>query len=326
MFWQSPALRRLTTNWLELFEPGTKFIYFITLPLSQTLQLNFWTGCVIFSTIGFLGICYYLLLIVKHIEFNPKIFGVNVFPFLLFMPNLHFWSVGIGKDALMFFAITLFFYSISEKVKWPGVLLALFITYFIRPHMTFILILATAITAILSSDIKTSSRFIVISFMLIGAYLMSDELMQFLKVEDLSYGALKEVGDFRMYHLSKGETGSKVDMANYPFPYKIFTFLYRPLFYDINNVLAIVASFENLFYLLLSFKLFKANPIKHFSSAPFFIKAGVIALLASAVAFTGFLSNLGIILRMKNMVMFLLVLFVLFVISEYHRKNIENQY
>ncbi len=326
MFWSSPALRSFSTNWPDLFEPGSKFIYFLTFPFSQVLKLNYWTGCVIFSTIGFIGIMYFFSLMVRHVEFNPTIFGIKIFPLIFFLPNLHFWSVGIGKDAVVFFSITLFFYSISRRLNWVGLFSALFITYYVRPHMAFILILAVAISSVLSSEMKLWPRTIIILLMLSGSYFILDDLIAYLKIEDLSYGSLEELGNTKMYYLSRGETGSKIDMGSYPFLYKIFTFFYRPLFYDINNALAIVASFENLIYLLLSIKLFQFNPFKYFSASPLFIKAGLITVFASAIAFTGFLSNLGIILRMKNMVMFMLVITISYLISEHYKKeNLPNQ-
>ena len=40
-------------------------------------------------------------------------------------------------------------------------------------------------------------------------------------------------------------SGSSIDISSYPLPYKMFSFLFRPLFYDARSAIQLVASFEN---------------------------------------------------------------------------------
>ena len=74
----------------------------------------------------------------------------------------------------------------------------------------------------------------------------------------------------RARELSKATSG--IDISNYGLGLQLFTFIYRPLFFDAPGILGLIVSVENVFYLfitlrLLSFKgvkfLFKSSPSAH---------------------------------------------------------------
>src|SRR5690606_32184222 len=99
------------------------------------------------------------------------------------------------------------------------------------------------------------------------------------KVEEVSVEHFSEFAESKSAVLSRGHTGSAVDISTYPAPLKWFTFLFRPLFFDVNGVPALVASFENLLLLLLFLKVMSEKPYYYFKRAPFVIKGLVIFLL-----------------------------------------------
>ena len=49
---------------------------------------------------------------------NATFKGYYLFPLLFYMPNLHFWSCGVGKDTLLFFCIGLFSYGWYNNVPF----------------------------------------------------------------------------------------------------------------------------------------------------------------------------------------------------------------
>ncbi|WP_332913981.1 hypothetical protein [Algoriphagus boritolerans] len=93
---------------------------------------------------------------------------------------------------------------------------------------------------------------------------------------------------------------------------KIFTYMYRPLFIDAHNIIAFLSGFENILYLYLTFFIVRNWTPEALRDMPVFIKAGIIAFVPITIAFASSLSNLGIIMRMKNMTMIYFVLFVFF--------------
>lgn len=100
---------------------------------------------------------------------------------------------------------------------------------------------------------------------------------------------------------------------------KIFTYMYRPLFIDAHNIIAFLSGFENILYLYLTFFIVRNWTPEALRDMPVFIKAGIIAFVPITIAFASSLSNLGIIMRMKNMTMIYFVLFVFFLIA-YNKK------
>jgi hypothetical protein len=96
---------------------------------------------------------------------------------------------------------------------------------------------------------------------------------------------------------------------------KVFTFLYRPFFFDINGIPALIASFENLFLLLLSIQVILSKPIQTFRKAPLVIQGLFIFSILGILAFSMSMSNLGIILRMRNMFLPGLLIYILWSLS-----------
>ena len=109
------------------------------------------------------------------------------------------------------------------------------------------------------------------------------------------------------------DSGSGVDIANYPFPLKLFTFWFRPLFFDAPGILGLIVSVENLIYLLLFVKILKKDFIIFLKKSPVSVKMSLVVFLLSSFALTFVMSNLGIIMRQKSMVMY----FLFFVIYYY---------
>ena len=93
-------------------------------------------------------------------------------------------------------------------------------------------------------------------------------------------------------------------MQNYSLPFKLFTFWFRPLFVDSPSALGIFSSAENLIYLLLFFKICNLRFIGFIRKAPYMVKMSAITFLVASYSMTFVLTNLGIIMRQKTMVMY----------------------
>lgn len=113
-----------------------------------------------------------------------------------------------------------------------------------------------------------------------------------------------------------GKSGSGVAMSSYPLPLKLFTFWYRPLFIDAPGVLGLVVSVENLLYLLLTFKLFQRGFLKFLRKSPMMVKMSLVVFFLSSLAMTFIMSNLGIIMRQKSMVMYFLFFVIYYFLAQ----------
>ena len=295
---------------------GTYFLYALNYFPSNLLDLTYFSGTMLYSLIGFIGLTYFYLIANEMVPYNSKFREYDLFPLLFFLPNLHIWSCAVGKDSLLFFCIGIFFYGIMKPFRRIlFIILALLLSYFIRPHMTLFMIVAFGFTYMTGSKISSFQR-ILFSAVMIGVTIaILPTVMSFAKVEEASVESFNEFSDGKAALLSRASAGSRIDISSYPFPLKVFTFLFRPLFFDINGIPALLASIENLFLLILTFRVFKNNPLKTFKNAPFVIKGLVFFLIIGTLAFSQSLGNLGIMIRMRNMFLPGLIIFLLWSFS-----------
>lgn len=93
-------------------------------------------------------------------------------------------------------------------------------------------------------------------------------------------------------------------MSNYPMPVKLFTLWFRPLFVDSPGMIGQFSSLENFIYLLLFLKIINKRFLGFIKKAPYMVKMSAIIFLLSSIALTFIMSNLGIMMRQKSMVMY----------------------
>jgi hypothetical protein len=122
----------------------------------------------------------------------------------------------------------------------------------------------------------------------------------------------------RAYELSKA--GSGIDISNYPLPLKLFTFWFRPLFVDAPGAMGLVVSFENMIYLTLTAKLFQKGFIKFLRKGSALLKTSAVTFIATSFALSNTMSNMGIIIRQKSMIMYFLF-FVILMFLDYKKEQ-----
>lgn len=326
-YWRIPKLMNIQQVLLNLFEvKGTGFMHAINYFPSKVLDLGFYVNTMLYTLLGFIGLSFFYIIAYQLTPFNSKYKGYQLFPLVFFMPNLHFWSAGIGKDTMLFFCIGMFSYGlISLSKRLPLVLLALLLSYAVRPHITLFLVVSFGLAYILGGDISKSKRFI-FSFLLIGIGIaIFPTVMEYAKIEEATVANFEEFSSSKVDLLSRSHTGSGLDISSYPFPLKVFTFLFRPLFFDINGLPAAVASIENFILMILSFTvLFKNKFRETFTNAPFVIKGLLLFALIGTLAFSQTLGNLGIMIRMRNMFLPGILIFILWSFS--YQQELRNKY
>ncbi len=307
-YWVAPQTIPLAEIWGMVREHyATGIVYFINYFPSKVLQLSFFTGNLMYSTLGFLGFIFIFKIIKKLINdketlFNLKLAKIKIYPWIWFLPNFHFWSSGIGKDALLFLSITMFFYGISTiKKNYILLIISAILAFAIRPHILLFLIVGVGISLVLERKLASYYKFILFMLAIGFIVLIFRYVLEFVQLENLDTSAISEYTSKRSSNLNQAQTTSGVDISEYSFPFKVFTFLYRPLFFDIKGILFLLASIENVILLLFSFHIMLNNPVKAFREAHFIIKSGLIFFVLGTLTFSLVLGNLGIMLRQKNM-------------------------
>jgi hypothetical protein len=325
-YWKQPKLMTYS-NFIHSFneEQGTYFIYALNYIPSNILGLSYFTGTIMYSVIGFMGLTFFYLTAIDTIPNNPKFKGYFLFPLLFFLPNLHFWSCAVGKDTLLFFCIGMFVYGLLLiRKRFLLIILALILSYFIRPHITLFMLIAFGFAFVSNENKSLFQRVFFFAIMVSLAIYLFPMVLKFAKIEEATMDNFNSFASNKAALLSHSHTGSAVDVSSYPLPIKIFTFLFRPFFFDINSIPSLFAAIENALLLVLSVSVFRNKPLESFKRAPFLIQGMVYFLSIGTIAFSQSLGNLGIMIRMRNMFLPGLIIFLLWHFSYVKKDEIEN--
>ncbi|APG59278.1 hypothetical protein [Christiangramia salexigens] len=305
-------------DWLPIFGTGTEFMNFLTYPFTR-LGFSYEMTMFAFSWFGFLGFFYAYLFFREKIPIRIVVFKkIDLFTLILFFPNMHFWTASLGKGSVIFLGLMMFTYAIVKPgPRWFLLGLGSIIIYLVRPHV-FMFVAVGTVLGYMSGREKISFRrkFLIYAVLITGLILAKDQILAVVGLQ----GSDDLVGDFGEFSEKRTDdlssAGSGVNMASYPLPLKLFTFWFRPLFIDAPNFLGIITSFENLIYLLLFFKILKKDFIRFLRKSPSLVKMSFVIFLSTSFAMTFVMSNLGIIMRQKSMVMYYIFFVIYYYLAE----------
>lgn len=301
----------LYDSWGETFGQGTTFIYFTLYPLVKFFGLSYFGSYFIYSFLGLLGF-YYLLNVLINIT-DKK--WSNWF-YILLLPNAHYWTVGIGKDSLIFFGISFLVYLYFFKKKWFLYIFPLLLVAFIRLHTLFFILTAFGATQILlNKKIKISTKILV--FVLLGGILFL--LFPFLMARVGFLDTESILSQFEDLAGQKIEGGSSIYMGDKTLLVKWLSYMFRPLFYDVFNVLSLIVSFENALWLAFFYKIFKNSRKKIQVKYQEFYWFTFSAVFFITIPAAYLLYNLGIAVRQKTMI--IPFLFILMFLSIFRLKK-----
>lgn len=285
-------------NW----SPGTHFVTAITALLTQTLGLGRYAAFLPFNLLGCLSLII-LYSILEPMWRSEKGLARYIPVIIVFLPGLSFWSSSIGKDAPAFFAACLALYAFLNVSKRTHLLiLAIAIAFMVRPYFALMMISAGGIALIVGSKTHPIARafMIILSIITIAASLPF--ALVYVDLQDA-----KNITDITQYIDRRAGYnqvgGGAVDISTLSFPAKLFTYLFRPLFYDARSIFQLVSSAENFIVLGLVViyfrKLFRAI---FQNRQPVFVYS-LVLFLFGWVVFALTTSNLGISVRQKTMIL-----------------------
>lgn len=308
-------------HWLDFLGPGSDFIQFICFPLVKFLHLPGWAGCLIFSAwsgIGFIR----LWKLIKSETADSLLLIVAAL--LLVLPNAHFWTSVIGKEALLFLPMVL----IAEKLykgKYFSVIsfISFFLIAWIRPHLAFVLLAAYMIALLWKGEISRNARvgFIIAGLIsVVGLYFLLEKITNaqdglFQKIERL-YG---------VHNLKLRETSAYVPLEDYVYPYKLFSFYFRPLPWEKEGFYYQIVGLENLIHIVLFLGLvylfirwYKNIKLKAYAVFAFLFLVFYASMLVYGYA------NFGMIIRAKAIVLPVMLVFSFSVLAQ--RKVLSIKY
>jgi hypothetical protein len=87
---------------------------------------------------------------------------------------------------------------------------------------------------------------------------------------------------------------------------------------------SLLAAIENMILLVLTISVFRNKPLTTFRKAPFVIQGMIYFLIIGTIAFSQSLGNLGIMIRMRNMFLPGLIIFLFWHFSSQNNEEINN--
>ncbi|MGX9996326.1 hypothetical protein [Vibrio parahaemolyticus] len=299
------------------FRPGTiAVIYFSSLinifevgPLSMSL---------VFNIFGYLGVLLFYAAVINIVDSWRNVTLIFV-KCLFLLPSMHFWTSGIGKDSLFFFSVGLLIYSSLNISKNLFLLVCVIsIMMLVRPHMAGVCIIALSLSLIFSRNISLILR--------VGILIISLGMTSLIIPFGLKYagveGGVSGVDAYIETRETKNTSGgSSIDLTSMSMPEKFFSYLFRPLPYEVSGISQFLASVDNLilmavlFYAVLCKVRYRRYKHSFSLGILFFYALGSLSILSLTSA------NLGIAVRQKWMFMPILLFISLYFILNYEKKN-----
>ncbi len=325
-YWRVPKAYTMETFKDGLFNgEGTMFMYAFNYLFSNLLNMSYFSNTLLFSLFGFMGLTFFYIVALQTVPYNKIISGYVLFPLIFFLPNLHFWSSGVGKDTTLFLCIGMFTYGLMKPFqRIPLLVLAGLLSMAIRPHITLFLMVGFGLAYVFGGKVSPAQRIIFSAAMIAVGLAILPSVMEFAKIEEASAEGFDKFATGKAAVLSRSSAGSAIDISSYPFPLKVLTFWFRPALFDVRNLNGLIAALENLLLLMVFIKAMRTSPIRAFKAAPFVIKGLVIFLVVGTLAFSQSMGNMGIMIRMRNMFLPGMIIYLMWIFS-YEQQQLRNR-
>ncbi|MBT0813135.1 hypothetical protein KIH41_17740 [Litoribacter ruber] len=303
-YWQlsTNVMDAPSVRWMDYFGLSTRFVQW----------LNFWPHHwgwsflgmnLIYGLMGFYGVkLLYLALFQSPIQNDkPGSFLSRNWWLVLFLPNMHFWTAGLSKEALTLMGLGWVFFGLRfwKSSGWQ-LPLALGFLFLVRPHIGFLMAGLVFLFFLLEPTLDRRWKTGIAGVGVLGLGLLYPILTSYLVIEDFSWSSLKTLMDFQLDFLHGAEVGSAVDMQQYNLLQRLGTYLFRPLFFDAYNLQTYLASVENLLFVGLSGYGMYTWKKSGFPSIPPIYWIALLFFLTTTFLFANSLANLGIMMRMKS--------------------------
>ena len=217
------------------------------------------------------------------------------------MPSVGFWGGAIGKDAFAVLGTALFCWAlIGGKIKiWP-LIFGTFLMMIVRPHIGILMLVAIGASSVFAKDIAARFRLPLLVGVASVFFIILPSLLLYvgLDAEFLTEGILETLDDRQDAFADSGSFISLVDM---PLALRPFSYLFRPFPFEANSATQLVASLQNIVFLVF----FTVVVLSNFGRRSWTLNFGAMAMigfsLLALVLLANLTPNLGIAFRQKQM-------------------------
>ncbi|WP_114952851.1 hypothetical protein [Sphingosinicella terrae] len=225
------------------FKEGTYFVVHFVQLIRNTLGGSFLDHFLFFQCFGMIAIALMIRSFVEIAESLEMTVPLPVY-FVLFLPGLHFWTAGIGKDGPMIMAISLAAWcSLRIEKRLPWLALSLAIMVCIRPHITPFVMAGMVAALLLSKRADTKVRLMLAPIAAAGLVVFIGRAAASMNMTEVSVTSVTSFVETQQGFSE--DYGSGAQLNTLPLPMKIFTLMFRPFWYDAEGLMGYAASAEN---------------------------------------------------------------------------------
>lgn len=238
----------------EGFGLGTMFVVYATQSMLKMFGGSYLDYFLVYQCLGVWG----LALVMRSMEEISGALDYRLPPIaiaLMFLPGMYFWTAAIGKDAPLFLACALSIWScfrISSRWFWLGVAIVIMLLF--RAHIALLTVVSLALALVAGRGVPTVARVALVGAAVISSGFLLSTLQAELSTDLSSIGS---IASFVERQTTAATQGVDTTLADAAFPVKLFSLMYRPLFFDIDGIFGLVASFQNLAMIGITFYLFR---------------------------------------------------------------------
>lgn len=224
------------------FESGTFFIVHFVQGLRSWLGGSFLDHFLFFQCFGMIA----MALLIRSLNEIALSLNISVplhVYLILFLPGLHFWTAGIGKDGPMLMAICLAGWAalrIEKRFVWMAVALAIMAC--VRPHITPMVLAGAVAGLLLTKQVPARVRLILAPIVGVASIILVARATESL---NLSLDAQSVTTFVEEQQGLEDRFGSGADLQSLPLPLKVFSLMFRPMFLDAQGITGLAASLEN---------------------------------------------------------------------------------
>lgn len=231
------------------FNVGTQGLVYITQYMRGSIGGTYLDYYLLYQAIGFLGIT----ILLRVFEEIYDELGLRPRPYLyalIAIPSLHFWSSALGKDGPFLLATSLALWASMRLPNRAKALAgALLLMLFIRPHIAVIAAAALSLAVVVGKGIPAYLRVALFLVALLGTGLAASTLESTYSIDITSAESIGQQFERVDNVLQSEEAGSTA--VNAAFLVRLMSLMFRPLFFDADELFAMIASFESLFLIFM---------------------------------------------------------------------------
>ncbi|WP_198675318.1 hypothetical protein [Pleomorphovibrio marinus] len=303
-FWElSISNYRTAERWMDYFEYGNFFMQWLNYVPFKILGMSYFAGNLLYGFLGFLAFAELFRLGYHYWGLSKEWAWENSWVLLLFLPNLHFWTAGVGKETLLWLGLVLCLRWCSFPQKyWYLALFGIFLSFMVRPIHGALLVGVFAVWMVFGSGIASKKyKWVGLGVLLLGSVVSLKVLLRQTHLTELNFSSILAFFSSQQKFLEGFGADSYLEMAEMNFLERFWAVLFRPLPWEAVGFWQWAAALENSIFLVLVitalwFLLIKGKRPK----LPAFLYAGLALTVMMMAIYAMTLNNFGIFMRMKS--------------------------